>query len=90
MSMIDVTAAHALPQRRIDLTFADGVRAVLEMDRIIERYQGVFAPLLDSQYFNKLQVNPDIGTIAWPNGADICPDVLYSFAIKQGQPYLAA
>jgi Protein of unknown function (DUF2442) len=81
--MIDVIAAQALPRRKVDLTFADGVQAILEMDRVIERYQGVFAPLLDNQYFSKLRVNPDIGTIAWPNGADICPDVLYAFATKQ-------
>jgi hypothetical protein len=25
-------------------------------------------------------VEPEAGTIAWPNGVDFCPDVLYSFA----------
>ena len=38
---------------------------------------GVFAPLRDQTFFETVRVEPDVGTIVWPNGADICPDVLY-------------
>jgi hypothetical protein len=37
-----------------------------------------FAPLEDTAYLARVRVNPDIGTICWPNGADLDPDVLYS------------
>jgi hypothetical protein len=40
------------------------------------RFTGVCEPLRDPEFFARLRVNPYIGTIVWPNGADLCPDVL--------------
>eukprot|EP01031_Cornospumella_fuschlensis_P023409 gene23409-28405_t len=54
------------------------------MDKVIKRYSGVFLPLKDDAYFAQVRVDPELGTITWPNGADVCPDVLYSFA--SGRP----
>jgi hypothetical protein len=42
----------------------------------------VFPALSDPDYFATVQVDPEIGTIGWPNGADLDPDVLYSMAIR--------
>jgi hypothetical protein len=86
MFNVDVTTARALPGRRLELTFADGVQAVLQMDRLITRYEGVFAPLRDEVFFNQVRVDPELGSITWPNGADMCPDVLYSHAT--GKPII--
>ncbi len=41
-------------------------------------FKGVFAPLGDPAYFARVRVNPELGTITWPNGADWDPLVLYS------------
>jgi hypothetical protein len=84
MFLIDVTAVVPLENRRLKLTFADGLSAIVEMDRVIGGYSGVFACLMDDRYFEQVRVDPELGTIVWPNGADVCPDVLYSFA--SGQP----
>ena len=40
------------------------------------QFTGVFEPLRDPEFFAQVRVNPDIGTMVWPNGADLCPDVL--------------
>lgn len=38
----------------------------------------VFAEILsDPAVFASVKVDPDAGTIVWPNGADLAPDVLY-------------
>jgi hypothetical protein len=38
----------------------------------------IFEPLReDRARFEDLRVDPDLGTLAWPNGADLCPDILY-------------
>ena len=84
MFNVDVSKAHPLPGRRLHLIFSDGVEAVLELDGVVRRYEGVFAPLKDDEYFQQVRVDHELGTVVWPNGADLCPDVLYSHAT--GQP----
>ena len=82
--MIDVTKVNALPGRKVGLVFEDGLQAVVDMDQVVKNYTGVFAPLLDENYFQLVKVDPELGTIVWPNGADVCPAVLYSHA--SGKP----
>ena len=45
---------------------------------------GVFAPLQDVDFFSQVRVDPEAGTIIWPNDVDFCPDVLYS--LVTGEP----
>jgi hypothetical protein len=47
-------------------------------------FTGIFGPLKDRAYFIQVYVSPDVGTICWPNGADVDPDVLY--ALVTGEP----
>ncbi len=69
---------------RLELGFTNGVRKEVDFrDRIVGR-RGVFRPLADVDYFKKVQLEPEAGTIVWPNGVDFCPDVLYSLAT--GEP----
>ena len=37
----------------------------------------VFEPLKDLSFFERLEVNSDLDTIVWPNGADFAPEFLY-------------
>lgn len=71
--LIDVAEARAIGDHRLYLRFADG----------IVRWDGLFAPLRDPSCFAQVRVDPDLGTVVWPNGADLDPDVLY--AVVTGQ-----
>ena len=42
----------------------------------------IFEPLRDVSYFARFEVNRDIDTVVWPNGADFSPDFLY----EMGEP----
>lgn len=75
--LIDVVAAKALGDYRLHLWFEDGVEGVVDLASHLS-FQGVFEPLRDAAYFAQVRVDPDLGTIAWPNGADLDPDVLYA------------
>lgn len=86
MFLIDVVDVKPLEGHNLELTFQDGLRAVVDMDQVIKRFDGVFASLNDPEYFRQVRVDPEIGTIIWPNGADVCPDVLYSYA--SGKPII--
>ena len=36
--------------------------------------------LEEIEFFKQVRVDPEIGTLVWPNKVDFCPDVLYSEA----------
>lgn len=60
---------------RLIITFADSHRRAVDIDSLVQ-FDGVFEPLRDLDYFARVAVNDELGTIVWPNGADLCPDVL--------------
>lgn len=68
---------------RLWLQFQDGVEGEIDLGPRLE-FQGVFAPLRDPVYFARVRVNPELGTISWPNDADWDPLVLYS--LVTGRP----
>ena len=86
MFMIDVIAVKPIEEHVLELSFEDGLTAQVDLDRVIGNFDGVFTPLRDPGYFIQVRVEPELGTIVWPNGADICPDVLYSYA--SGKPII--
>jgi Protein of unknown function (DUF2442) len=85
----DIISAQARHPHQLHLQFEDGVEGTVDLDQIIE-FSGVFAPLRDPDYFATVQVDPEIGTIVWSNGADLDPDVLYAIITQQTIPDYAA
>lgn len=73
----DVTAVQPLDDYRLRLEFEDGISGIVDLTTLVP-FKGVFAPLKDRDYFVQVRVNAEIGTICWPNEADIDPDVLYA------------
>jgi hypothetical protein len=71
----DIVEARPLGGYRLYLRYADGAAGEIDLAPLL-RFTGVFEPLRDPAYFALVRVDPDAGTIAWPNGADLCPDVL--------------
>ena len=56
------------------MCFSDGTEG--EVDLSTELYGEVFEPLKHLDMFKTFFVNPEWGTIAWPNGADFAPEFL--------------
>ncbi|MFO1038948.1 MAG: DUF2442 domain-containing protein [Geminicoccaceae bacterium] len=73
----DVVAVEALEPYRLRLVFEDGVSGTVDVAKLV-RFEGVFAPLGDPASFSAVRVEPDAGTVVWPGGADLDPDVLYA------------
>lgn len=55
--------------------FDDGVSKQVNLRPLL--VGPVFEPLHDPSEFAKLRVDPEAGTIVWPNDADIAPETLY-------------
>ncbi len=76
--MVDVIEARYVNGYTIWLRFEDGTEG--EIDLSGELQGPVFEPLRDAAVFAQLRVNPDTGTVEWPNGADFAPEFLYEKA----------
>ena len=37
----------------------------------------MFEPLKDLEYFRSFRLEPELGTVSWPNGADFAPEFLH-------------
>lgn len=73
--MVRVKAVTPLTGYTVRLTFTDGTRKDIDLEPYLRG--PIFEPLRDPARFREVAVDPELGTIVWPNGADICPDVLY-------------
>lgn len=71
-----VVRAKYCGEYRIRLAFNDGRSATVDFRPLLDG--PVFEPLHDLAYFRKFFV--DGGTVAWPNGADVAPETLYSIS----------
>jgi hypothetical protein len=70
-----VTAVEHLGERSLRITFSDGL--VRELD-FADALPGVLASIDDDDAsFAAVAVDPVAGTLAWPNGVDLDPDVLH-------------
>jgi hypothetical protein len=75
--LLDIIAVQALDGYKLHLAFEDGAEGIVDIAQLV-KFTGVFEPLAESAYFAQVTVNPDLGTIYWPNSADLDPDVMYS------------
>lgn len=74
--MVDVTAVEVVKDRVVRLEFSDGSERVVDLAPYL--WGPAFTKIAaDDQVFAQVRVDPEIGTIAWPNGADLDPDVLH-------------
>jgi hypothetical protein len=63
------------------LFFDDG--AIREVDLEAELWGPVFERLNDPDFFRQVRVDAELGTVVWPNGADLDPDLLYSESSRE-------
>jgi hypothetical protein len=72
-----VIAVRYLGGYKLEITFSDGEKGIVDWSEKLAKAKrgGVFEPLKDPNYFAQVELWE--GTIRWPNGVDVCPDVLY-------------
>lgn len=69
----EITAAKVRRHGILELTFADGLKAEID---VLDRLSGpVFERARTPQGFREAHIAE--GTVAWPGGADLAPDTLY-------------
>ena len=59
------------------LEFEDRSQQVIDFEPVL--YGQLFGPLRDIALFEKVELDPEVGTIQWPNGADFDPETLHNW-----------
>ena len=80
--IVHVTAAKVVGPHSLELLFDDGLSKRVNLRR--ELSGPVFQPLRDPTFFAGVTVDPDLGTVTWPNGADLAPDAMYDAIRAEG------
>jgi hypothetical protein len=78
--LVHVTAVEVVGDHCMKLAFEDGAEGVLDLSAW--EWRGVFEPLADPAYFRRVSLDQELGTIVWPNGADIAPETLHSWVTR--------
>ena len=78
----DIVEVRALPGYKLQLRFEDGIEGIVDIQSMIS-FTGVFSPLNDHNRFAEVRVNPELGCVEWPWGADLDTDVLYAHVTGQ-------
>jgi hypothetical protein len=74
--MVRVNSVEPLQGFRVRLGFTNGSSREIDLEPYLRG--PVFDPIRgDAKVFRQVSVDRRAGTIVWPNGADIDPDVLY-------------
>jgi hypothetical protein len=75
--MVRIRSVQPLEGRSVELGLTDGTRRVVDLTPYLRG--PVLEPILrDASLFRAVSVDASLGTIVWPNGADLDPDVLVS------------
>ena len=78
--LVHATAVEVVADHRVRVWFDDGSEGEVEFRD--DDFRGVFEPLRDPDYFAKVIVDEELGTIVWPNDADIAPETLHAWATQ--------
>ena len=71
---LHVTSVRPLGGHLLAVTFTDGTEREVDLGGALDGE--VFEPLRDEAVFATAFVDPETGTVAWPNGADLAPEFL--------------
>ncbi len=79
--ILRIVEAKACGDYSLEITFSNGVRKRVNVLPLLEG--PVFEPLRDPSFFARVTVDPVVGTVVWPNEADIAPEALYELPAEQ-------
>lgn len=77
---LHIIAARYTDNYKIAIEFNNGCQGIVDLS---ESLQGqLFEPLQDLALFQQFEVDQELGTICWSNGADFAPEYLYFLAFR--------
>ena len=72
-----VLAFERLAPYTLRVKFDDGMERLIDFRPILAG--DIYGPLRDPTVFNQVQLDPEVQTLVWPNGADFDPATLHDW-----------
>lgn len=72
-----VTSVELLGTYRLKVGFDDGSTREIDLEPILEGE--IYGPLRDATVFASVEIDPEVHTLVWPNGADFDPAILHDW-----------
>lgn len=69
-----VVSVKVCDRYTLEVAFADGALRRVDLEPLL--HGEMFEPLKDPDLFQQATVDPVLGTVVWPNGADLSPEFL--------------
>ena len=61
----------------LQVEFDDGTAQVIDFRPVLEG--ALYGPLQDEGVFEQVEIDPEVHTLVWPNGADFDPETLHNW-----------
>ena len=61
----------------LKVSFDDGTTQIIDFRPILAG--GLYRRLQDEKFFDQVEIDPEVHTLAWPNGADFDPATLHDW-----------
>lgn len=74
--ILQITNVTYLHDYQLWLSFNDASEGIVDLDG--ELWGTMFEPLKDLTLFCQVQLNKELSTVVWPNGADLAPEFLHA------------
>ena len=71
---------------KLKILFSDNKTKIVDFEDKLKKAKGIFLPLKKQEYFSQVALDDCQLSICWPNGADICPDLLYEMGEEVQDP----
>ena len=76
-SIFNVTSFRIVAPFTLAVTFDDGLVREIDFQPVLAG--PLFGPLAELKMFNQVQLDPEVKTLVWPNGADFDPETLHNW-----------
>lgn len=72
-----VTSVELIGTYELRVSFDDGTSREINLEHVLEGE--LYGPLRDPEVFAKVDIDPEVQTVVWPNGADFDPAILHDW-----------
>ncbi|HBB86334.1 MAG TPA: DUF2442 domain-containing protein [Blastocatellia bacterium] len=72
-----VTSFNIVGPYKLQVTFDDQTEQIIDFQPMLAGE--LYRPLRDISIFNQVQIDPEVHTLGWPNGADFDPATLHDW-----------